>query len=228
MPTLLAVDTATRYASVALYRQAGLLAEQTWLSHNNQSSEVLPAIDRLLTSTACEKADLSAIAVAGGPGSFTGLRIGMSLAKGLCLVLDLPIIAVPTLEITAYSAGDVGGPIAAIIQAGRGRIQVGTYLFEEGLPRLQGEIERFAIDAWQPPTKEPLFVTGEITPSLAQRLLTLPDGEMIAVASPAGSLRRAGYLAELAWYRWQDGQVDDLDTLVPDYMQSPVSGQASS
>ena len=226
MPVLLALDTASRYASVALYHQDGLLAEQTWRSQNNQSVEVLPAIERLLLLTNCTRADLGAVAVAQGPGSFTGLRIGISLAKGLCLALGLPIIAVPTLEISAYSVGDPGGPVVAVTEAGRGRIHVGAYLFEDGLPRLQGAIALYRIEEWLPALDTPLLVTGEVSPALAERLLNLPGGEAISLASPAGATRRAGYLAELAWYRWQAGQTDDLDTLGPIYLQQPLSGTA--
>jgi tRNA threonylcarbamoyladenosine biosynthesis protein TsaB len=224
MSVLLAIDTASRYASVALYREDGLLAEQSWRSRNNQSVEVLPAIERLLAMTGCQRGDLAAVAVAGGPGSFTGLRIGMSLAKGLCLTLGIPIIAVPTLEITAYGAGDTGGPVIAVIEAGRQRLHVGTYSFVDGLPRLQGEVSLQSVDQWAPELSEPVFITGEITPALAERLLALPGSEAIALASPAGSARRAGYLAELAWYRWQADDTDDLDALGPLYQQQPLSG----
>jgi hypothetical protein len=69
-----------------------------------------------------------------------------------------------------------------------------------------------------------VFITGEISPALAERLLALPGSEAIALASPAGSARRAGYLAELAWYRWQADDTDDLDALGPLYQQQPLSG----
>ncbi len=226
MPVLLAIDTASRLASIALYGQDGVLAEQTWRSRNNQSVEVLPAIERLLAFTNCARTDLGAVAVAKGPGSFTGLRIGISVAKGLCLALSIPIIAVPTLEISAYSAGDPGGPVVAVSEAGRGRIHVGTYVFADGLPSLEGEITLQHVDTWVPDAAEPLLITGEIPPALAKRLQHLPNGYAISLASPAGSVRRAGYLAELAWYRWRSGQTDDLDTLTPLYLQQPLSGTA--
>jgi len=226
MPVLLAIDTASRYASVALYHQDGLLAEQTWRSQNNQSVEVLPAIERLLSMTQCARRDLGAVAVAQGPGSFTGLRIGISLAKGLCMALDIPLVAVPTLEVSAYSAGDPGCPVVAVSEAGRGRIHVGTYVFVDGVPRLQGEIGLYRLEDWSPAPDGPLFITGEVTPALAERLESLPNSDLLSLASPAGSPRRAGYLAELAWYRWQTGQVADLDTLGPIYLQSPLSGTA--
>ena len=107
---LLAIDTATRYASIALYDDAGIVAEQSWRSENNHSVEVMPAIERLLSLQQLSPEDLTALAVAQGPGSFTGLRIGMSIAKGFCLALDIPIIAIPTLDSVVYAAGDPAVP----------------------------------------------------------------------------------------------------------------------
>lgn len=223
---LLAIDTATRMPSIALYAAEGLLGEQSWLSGRNQSVEVLPAIERLLGLASVSRQDLGAVGVAKGPGSFTGLRIGLSLAKGLCLALGLPVIAVPAPEVSAYSAGDPGGPVVAVLEAGRRRIVVGAYRFVDGLPQLQGEMSLHDTDAWVPSTAEPVLITGEVSPALAERLLSLPQSDAISLASPAGSVRRAGFLAELAWYRWQAGQVDDLDQLSPIYLQQPVSGTA--
>ena len=85
---ILAIDTATRTASIALYDSSGVLAEESWRSRNNHSVEVMPAIMRLVERQGCSMSDLAGIAVSLGPGSFTGLRIGLSAAKGLCLALD--------------------------------------------------------------------------------------------------------------------------------------------
>ncbi|NLX43424.1 MAG: tRNA (adenosine(37)-N6)-threonylcarbamoyltransferase complex dimerization subunit type 1 TsaB, partial [Chloroflexi bacterium] len=108
---ILAIDTATRTASIALYDASGILAEETWHSQNRHSVELMPAIQRLAERQGVKLGDLSAVAVALGPGSFTGLRIGLSAAKGLCLALDIPLIGIPTLMIAAYAAGDPGCPL---------------------------------------------------------------------------------------------------------------------
>jgi tRNA threonylcarbamoyladenosine biosynthesis protein TsaB len=221
---LLAIDTATRYASLALYDATGILAERSWRSENNHSREVTPAIAEMLAQVKRAPADLTGVAVAQGPGSFTGLRIGMSVAKGLCLALGLPIIGIPTLDIITYAVGDPGGLVLAVLEAGRGRICVGAYRFAEGLPAPQGEVILVETARWQAPTAEPVLLAGEIGAELAERLLQQPGAENIAIASLAGSLRRAGYLAELAWDRLQNGAVDDLDTLSPLYLHYPTSG----
>jgi tRNA threonylcarbamoyladenosine biosynthesis protein TsaB len=221
---LLAIDTATRYASLALYDASGVVAEKSWRSGNNHSVETLPAIAELLAQQHLTAMDLTGVTVAQGPGSFTGLRIGMSIAKGLCLALNIPLIAIPTLDIIAYAVGDPGGRIYAVLEAGRGRICVAAYHFEEGLPIREGEIELHVASAWQVPTQEPVLITGEVSVELAERILQQADAEQIIISSLASSLRRAGYLAELAWERLQNGQTDELDTLSPVYVHYPTSG----
>ncbi|MCD6519943.1 MAG: tRNA (adenosine(37)-N6)-threonylcarbamoyltransferase complex dimerization subunit type 1 TsaB [Anaerolineae bacterium] len=225
---LLAIDTATRYASVAFYNSSGIVAEQSWYSPNNHSVEMMPAIVQMAERQGISPEDLTAVAVAKGPGSFTGLRIGMSLAKGLCLALGIPIIAIPTLDIITYAVGDPGCPVLAVLEAGRGRICVATYRFEEGLPAQVGEIELVKENEWVVDAKEPVLVAGEVSAELAERLSAQPNAENIAIASLAGSLRRAGYLAELAWERLQAGQTDDLDTLSPIYLHYPAPNKGPS
>ena len=224
---LLAIDTATRYASLALYDTSGILYEQSWRSGNNHTTEIMPAIANMLAQQKLPPQALTGVAVAQGPGSFTGLRIGMSIAKGLCFALDIAIIAIPTLDITAYAAGDPGGPVIAVLEAGRGRICVARYHFEDGLPKQEDEIELIRASEWVVDARESVLIAGEVSAELAERLLQQPGAENLAISSLAGSVRRAGYLAELAWERLQNGLVDDLDASSPIYVQLPGSGATS-
>jgi tRNA threonylcarbamoyladenosine biosynthesis protein TsaB len=223
---LLAIDTATRYASIALYDAAGIAAESSWRSENNHSVEVMPAIAAMLSLQRLEPRDLTAVAVAQGPGSFTGLRIGMSIAKGFCLALDIPIIAVPSLDVVTYAAGDPGGPILAVLETGRGRLAVARYRFDEGLPAQDSDISVVLSSRWAPETDGPMLITGEVSAELAERLLALPNADDLSISCLAASLRRAGYLAELAWERLQEDAVDDLDTVSPIYAHYPAPGAA--
>jgi tRNA threonylcarbamoyladenosine biosynthesis protein TsaB len=217
---LLAIDTATRLASIALYDETGVWSEESWRSRNNHSVEVMPAIANMLARQRIAHADLAGVAVPLGPGSFTGLRIGMSLAKGICLGMDIPLVAVPTLQVTAYAAGDPGVPVLSVLEAGRGRISVAKFVYEDGLPAPAGDAALVESALWEPDLSGPVLLTGEIDAAMAERLLALPDAENLSITSLAGSLRRAGFLAELAWDRLQRGDVDDLDTLSPIYMQT--------
>lgn len=221
---LLAIDTATRTASVALYDASGVLAEQSWRSDNRHTVEVAPAIAAMLDRLGRGPEALRGVAVAVGPGSFTGLRIGISLAKGLCLALRVPILGVPSLDVAAYAAGDPGGPVVAVLEAGRGRLCVARYRFEDGLPTLEGEMSLVRSTEWTPAFDELTLVAGEVSPELAEHLLSLPEAENVVISSLASSVRRAGYLAELAWERLEAGACDDLDSLAPIYLHQPTSG----
>jgi len=221
---LLAIDTATRCASLALYDGAGVVSERTWRSRNNHSREVVPAIGEMLAQQGMVPSELGAVAVTCGPGSFTGLRIGLSVAKGLCFALDIPILGIPTLDVIAYAVGEPGTPVLAVLEAGRGRICVRPYRVDEGWPEPIGEMRLLAAEEWVVEADGPVLVAGEVGAGLAERLMRQPNAQNIGISSLAASVRRAGYLAELAWERLEAGRVDELDGLTPVYAHTPVSG----
>src|SRR4051794_36673702 len=98
---LLAIDSATRVLSLALHDGAQLMAESTWTTSNRHTVELMPAIQQLLARVGLTPSTLTALAVSQGPGSFNGLRIGFSAAKGLSLALNIPLIAIPSLDALA-------------------------------------------------------------------------------------------------------------------------------
>ena len=104
MALILNIDTSTASAGVCLCREGHLLAIAENKDQSTHSSWLHPAIARLLEETGHGMADLQAVAVAAGPGSYTGLRVGMAAAKGLCYALDIPMIAENTLKIMAFAA----------------------------------------------------------------------------------------------------------------------------
>lgn len=248
---LLAIDTATRAASVALYDSDGMIAESTWLSRENHTVELMAQIARLLELAHAPKNDLQAIGVASGPGSFTGLRVGMSVAKGLAFGFNIPLLAIPTLDAVAHAHSTVSSwgennanltsnmphadavqqdlPIWAMLAAGRGRFSLARYLAPRGaiqrvgsytLVDAAGLIELASRELTE--DQRALFC-GEIDAAL-RRLLEERLGARAVVASAAMNLRRAGFLAELAWTRWQRGESDDAASLAPIYASEIVRG----
>jgi len=97
-PVLLAIDTSTRTVGIALYDGAQVLHETVWTSLDHHTVELAPAVAQALSKSGLTPESLEAIAVATGPGSFTGLRIGLAMTKGLSLAHKIPIIGVPTLD----------------------------------------------------------------------------------------------------------------------------------
>lgn len=215
---ILAIDTATQYASLALYHPDGLFAEETWFSGRRHTIELTPRIQRMLALADLSVAQLTALAVALGPGSFTGLRIGLAVAKGLALPHKLPVIGVPTLDIVAYPFREQTLPVWAIAEAGRGRILAACYR--------QGEEGWHVTEAAHITTAEtlaeqidsPALCVGEIDPDAAH---ILQQNSKAHLAPAAARLRRAGYLAEIAGKRLEKGHQDDPDALVPIYASSP-------
>lgn len=216
---ILAIDTATQYAALALYNQAGVQAEEAWQADRNHTVELMPRIARMLKSANLKVADLSALAVSLGPGSFTALRIGLAAAKGMALPHKLPLIGVPTLDIIAYPWRDSGLPVWAMVQAGRGRILAACYAQVDNRwqPLAEPRLTNFKNLAFQ--IKDKALCTGEIDQPAA-RLLQRGSNQKAQVVSPAARLRRAGYLAELAAARLAAGNLPDPDTLAPIYLSS--------
>lgn len=217
---LLAFDTSTRVISLALHDGHQVLYELTWHSANNHTLELAPAIDRALRANGLQPGDLSAIAVAQGPGSFTGLRIGMAAAKGLAFAHQLPLLAVPTLDITAAGAPSFAGHLAAVLQAGRSRLCVQRY---RGTPDGGWEADGAAtITDWQALVSTittPTLVCGEI--DAQGRALLQSSDRPISVAAGVVGLRRAGFLAELAWHKLRAGSIEDPRGLAPIYLHQP-------
>jgi tRNA threonylcarbamoyladenosine biosynthesis protein TsaB len=216
---ILAIDTATQYAGLALYHQDGLLAEESWYAGHNHTVELMPRLVRMLTSAQLKVSNLSALAVSLGPGSFTGLRIGLAVAKGMALPHKLPVIGVHTLEITAYPFREQPLPVWAVAQAGRNRILAACYGPNKKQWQQLREPFITTIEELAQQIEQPVLCTGELD---AQSVKTLRQNSnsKAQIASPADRLRRPGYLAELAAQRLEANAQDDPDALVPLYVSA--------
>lgn len=214
---LLAIDTSTRNVGIAIYDGIQVLSETIWASHDYHTVELAPAIAETLTRAGLEIQNLKLLAVATGPGSFTGLRIGLAVVKGIALACHLPIIGIPTLDIVAESQPvSPGLPLAAVLQAGRGRLVVGWYTANNDRWQLNPPIEIMDPLILSRHIHEPTLVCGEL--SEEQQHVLARKYRNVILASPAHSIRRPSLLAELAWKRWQSGDIDDPVTLSPTYL----------
>jgi tRNA threonylcarbamoyladenosine biosynthesis protein TsaB len=220
---LLAVDTSTAQLGIALYDGLDVLGEYAWRSSQRHTVELAPAIANLLARTGLAMDNIQALGVALGPGSFTSLRVGLSLAKGLALARHLPLIGISTLDIIAAGQPVSKLPLLAVIQAGRGRFAINWYKKIKDQWRAKSPARVVAAETLIYEIKTPSIVCGEFSAEDRQRLAK--DAVNVKLASPAQSVRRPGVLAELAWARWQQGDVDDEATLVPIYlhMAEPIA-----
>jgi tRNA threonylcarbamoyladenosine biosynthesis protein TsaB len=215
---LLAVDTSTQFASLALYDGVSVRAEMTWESARRHTVELAPKVVAMLDQLQVEVSALTGLAVALGPGSFTGLRIGMALVKGLALAQAIPLVGIPTLDVTVYPLSRRRGKLYAVLQAGRGRICRGAYRWRRGGWRQVGDITILTWDALAAEAEDGTMFCGEIDANGLQAL-TSREAETIIIP-PAQRLRRSGHLAEMGWNRLVQGEQDDPATLQPIYLHT--------
>lgn len=130
---ILALDSSGLVASVAIVEEGQTIAEYTVNYKKTHSQTLLPMLDEIVTMTELDIKSIDAIAIAGGPGSFTGLRIGSATAKGLGLALDKPLIHIPTLHGLAYNLYGVKEMVCPIMDARRNQVYTGVFFFEKGL-----------------------------------------------------------------------------------------------
>lgn len=218
---LLAIDTSTQRVGLALYDGVQVVGEMIWQTKNHHTVEIAPAVQDLLKRCGVAATDLTALGVALGPGSFTSLRIGLAIAKGLALALHLPAVGVPTLDILAASQPVRDLPLAAVIQAGRGRLAVGWYESSPKGWRGQGEAVAMSIDDLNRIIEKPTLVCGEL--NAEERQVLAKRRKSVVLASPALSIRRPSYLAEIAWKRIQSNKQDDIVALSPIYLRTADS-----
>jgi len=230
---LLALDTATTTAALAVYdlTKQQLLAELTWEAQRRQTQDLLVTAQQLLAQLDLAPAQLTALAVTTGPGSFTGVRIGISTVKGIALGLPTRphIIGLPTLSVTAapwfplLERWQPTGSICAVIHAGRGRYNWVNFTAGQTLWRpavadhyTGGAAEMAAALAQLPTT--PIVCVGEVDAALTAALQPLPH---VTVIDPISGWRRAGHLARLAALHLAAGVDDQLSALEPLYLRAP-------
>lgn len=214
---LLAVDTSTVQVGLALYDGVQVISEYAWRSSQRHTVELAPAISELLTRCGLTMEDVRALGVALGPGSFTSLRVGLSLVKGLALSRHLPLIGIPTLDILASAQPASRLPMGVLIQAGRGRYALGWYKSSRKGWQAVEPARVVTVEVLLDEITNPSVVCGELTSDDRRKM---EENAHVHLATPAQSVRRPGILAELAWARWQAGEVDDEASLAPVYLHT--------
>jgi tRNA threonylcarbamoyladenosine biosynthesis protein TsaB len=212
----LALDTATETVSVALDDGDAVWAEETWCGHR-RTADVAAVVGRLLAAQGVAVAGLAGIAVAIGPGSYSGLRGGLALAKGLALAGGVPVVGVPTLDSLAaallWPPASPAGPVWAVLPAGRGRVIAGCYPPPPGIWPAPEALEVWTVDELAERARPPDTVAGELDAATRRRLAAAG----LRLLPAAAGLRRAGWLAELGRRQLAAHGPADLAELVPIY-----------
>lgn len=219
---ILAVDTSANVASVALLCSGKLMGEGMLNNKKTHSEKLMPMIDTILKDSDTDITDIDLFAVANGPGSFTGLRIGVSTVKGLAHAVNKPIVGISTLEGLAFNLFDTGGLISPIMDARRSQVYNAAYRWENGVfkevipPRaiaLEDCINDFK-------NEKKVYFLGDGAAVHKDKIY----GQMgeRAVFVPANSInQRASSLAVLAEKKAMEGKTDDYISLMPFYLRKP-------
>ena len=216
----LSIDTSTRYAAVGLSRDGKLLAEYSWVSRQNHSVELLPAIDYMLKSNGATPRDLTCAFIAIGPGGFSALRVGLSTAKGLAIPLGIPLVAVNTLEIEAEPYCGQGLPVCAVLDAGRSEVSAAMYAEADGLWQTVRDARVLAPEELCSEIEGPTLFCGEALPLVAETLQEhLGDKALLADQTPP--TRSPATLARMGHERFTRGDLADVSTLEPFYLRKP-------
>lgn len=213
---LLAVDTSTQTIGIALYDHPQVIAELLWKSKNHHTVDLAVAVKDLMNKCDVAPIDLSLLVCALGPGTFTGLRIGLAFVKGLALSLKIPVIGVPTFDFLAASQPLSLHPMACVLPAGRSRLAVSWYTSDGATWGIHRGPKVLTPETLSDQIEGPTIICGEITTDDRQILSRKWKNAM--VISPAASIRHPAMLAELGWQRWEDGQRDDPVALSPIYL----------
>ncbi len=218
---ILALDSSGMAASVAVVEDENMLAEYTVNYKKTHSQTLLPMLDAAVQMIQLKLDTIDAIAVASGPGSFTGLRIGSATAKGLGLALDKPIIGVPTTQALAYNLYGAGGVVCPIMDARRNQVYTGIYGFENG--HLEILEDQMAVDIYQVieklnALKQQVIFTGDGI-SVYQEVID-QNIQVPAEYAPAHLNRqRASAVAALAMEYLKAGRVQTAAEHRPEYLR---------
>lgn len=217
---LLAIDTATAFAGLALFSPDGVWAEDSWYAARNHSVTLMPRLHQMLATIKVKVSDLDAIVVSLGPGSYTGVRVAAAIAKGLALPHQTPVVGIPTLDVTAYPFRHNLDPVIAVAEAGRKRVLAARYAHTE--------------PGWQQTVPPATFTIEELAASFSDRVLI--TGELraedlayfqamsvknIQVAPAFERVRRPSVLAHLGWLKLSTMDISKLDPLEPIYLNAP-------
>ncbi|RDI37909.1 tRNA (adenosine(37)-N6)-threonylcarbamoyltransferase complex dimerization subunit type 1 TsaB [Falsibacillus pallidus] len=214
---VLAIDTSNYTLGLALMEEDLVIGEYITTVKKNHSIRVMPAIDMLLKDCDAKPADLSKIVVALGPGSYTGVRIGMTIAKTLAWSLDIPISGVSSLAFLAASGRNFDGLICPLFDARRGQVYTGLYEFRNGeLEEIQEDCNVMLVD-WVQSLKEmdkPVLFVGNDVPLHREKITEILGG----MAHFAGVTQNNPRPSELALLG-MNAEPANVHTIVPNYVR---------
>lgn len=218
---ILALDSSGIVASVAVVENDILLAEYTVNYKKTHSQTLLPMLDEVTKMIELDLDSVDAIALAAGPGSFTGLRIGAATAKGLGLALEKPLIAIPTVEAIAYNLYDAKGLICPLMDARRNQVYTGIYRYENHeLVTVKDQMAVPVTELLEDLSElgEPVIFLGDGVP-VYRDVISRTMKNPFSFAPAHLNKQRAGAVAALGLKYLQKGKIQNAAEHVPEYLR---------
>ncbi|MGE1145003.1 tRNA (adenosine(37)-N6)-threonylcarbamoyltransferase complex dimerization subunit type 1 TsaB [Bacillus pumilus] len=215
--TILAIDTSNHTLGIALVKNSTVIGESITYLKKNHSVRAMPTVEALMKECGVAPSELSKIVVAKGPGSYTGVRIGVTIAKTLAWTLSIPISAVSSLETLAANGQYFDGWISPLFDARRGQVYTGLYTFEEGKIQEIKQDQNILLTDWLYELKQtgkPVLFLGQDV-HLHEESIRSILGETAVIAEEAFHNPRPSMLAFLG----ADRPAEDVHQLVPNYIR---------
>ncbi|RMF58309.1 MAG: tRNA (adenosine(37)-N6)-threonylcarbamoyltransferase complex dimerization subunit type 1 TsaB [Calditrichaeota bacterium] len=216
---LLGIETSSLTCGIGISRDDDLLGEISLNLKNIHSERLAPMLHVLLESLSLSPQTLSGIILSSGPGSFTGLRIGYSIAKGLATSLNIPIVEIPTLDVWAYQTGYQQKPVLVVIDAHRGEIFCAMYRWEREQMQKVHDYCLISPEELSEKISEPVWIVGGDGEKLAEMLLPfLPEGSRIL--RPRAPYLQMWALLKLGFVKYNEKHFSDVASCEPMYMRA--------
>lgn len=214
---LLAIDSSSIAGSVALFEDGKIKYEDISHDKRTHSETLLPMIAKLKEESGLDLSTIDAIAITGGPGSYTGLRIGSATAKGLGLALDKPIINVPTMEALAYNVAGSKYLVCPMMDARRERVFTGLYKFNDGKLEVVKDQCVLTIDELVSEIDEPVLFLGDGVDAYKEMLDEKIKVEHFFAEEDDNSVKASSFV-KLAKVFFDEGKVESADEHKPNYL----------
>lgn len=213
----LAIDTSNLTLGVALVGEETVMGEYVSHVKQNHSVRAMPAVEWVLQECGVKPAELDRVIVAEGPGSYTGLRIGVSIAKTLAWTLNIPLVTVSSLEVLAAGGTYFDGMICPLFDARRGQVYTGLYEYEDGVLLNRRKDCNLLLADWleelKTEDKQILFIGNDV--SLHRELITQILGEQAIFAAMTENNPRPSMLGKIGLKK----DPVDLHSFVPNYIR---------
>lgn len=229
---VIGIDSSGLVASVAIAEDNKLVAEYTVNNKKTHSQTLLPMLEEIVKMSGLDMQETDAIAIAAGPGSFTGLRIGSATAKGLGLALKKPIVPVSTVDALAYNLYGTDCLVCPLMDARRNQVYTGIYAFEEVALEEADLYKKYKMQVIREACAVPIEEIAAQLNELGRKVIFLGDGVPVFAEqlknlmnvsysyAPAHlAMQKGGCVAVLGMERFKDGVFEDAAAHSPEYLR---------